>query len=186
LRTSTNHQEWQQMSRRQDEEHDRGGPAVTQLLDALSRLIRTSRAAGHRQQAEFGLSGTPLGILKSLAVGDARAGDLAVGLQIAPSVISRALVPLEQGGLVERRTDPDDARASRLGLTTAGEQRLEAARRDLADRFTPLLADWDPAEIATLTGLMGRLEETLSTELHGRGHGGHEQGLTPQAPSALS
>ena len=134
---------------------------TVQLLDALSRLIRTARAAGHRQQTEFGLSGTPLGILRTLAAGDARPGDLAGRLQIAPSVVSRAVVPLEQTGLVERHTDPDDARATRLGLTTAGRQRLDEARADFADRFAPLLDDWDGHDVATLTALMERLEATL-------------------------
>jgi DNA-binding MarR family transcriptional regulator len=173
------------MRQRQDEERDQRGPEVTGLLDALSRLIRASRAAGHRQQAEFGLTGTPLGIPKSLAAGDAHAGDLAVGLRIAPSVVSRTLVPLEQGGLVERRTDPADARASRLGLTPAGQRRLEAARQDFTDRFAPLLADRDRADIA-LTGLMGRLEETLSTELHRHDPGGHEPGPTSPVLSTAS
>lgn len=138
---------------------------TVQLLDSLSRLIRTSRAAGQRQQVEFGLSGTPLGILKALALGDARPGDLAGRLQIAPSVVSRALVPLEQGGLVERRTDPADARACRLGLTPAGHQRLEQARDAFADRFTPLLDDWDSTDVVELARLMDRLEDTLCRRL---------------------
>jgi len=132
-----------------------------QLLEALSQLIRTARAASHRQQTEFGLSGTPLGILRALASGDARPGDLAGRLQIAPSVVSRAVVPLEQSGLVERHTDRDDARATRLGLTAAGRQRLDEARADFADRFAPLLDDWDGHDVATLTALMERLEATL-------------------------
>jgi DNA-binding MarR family transcriptional regulator len=137
---------------------------TVQLLDSLSRLIRTSRAASHRQQAEYGLSGTPLGILKALATGDARPGDLATRLQIAPSVVSRAVVPLEQAGLVERRTDPADARAARLGLTAAGRRRLEEAREDFAVRFTPLLDDWDRADVAELARLMDRLEATLCSQ----------------------
>jgi DNA-binding MarR family transcriptional regulator len=174
------------MTERQDGNHEQRSLEVSQLLDALSGLIRTSRAAGQRQQAEFGLSGTPLGILKALATGDARPGDLAVRLQIAPSVISRAVAPLEQAALVERRTDPDDARASRLGLTPAGHRRLDEARQDFADRFAPLLDDWDPADISTLARLMGELEETICTGLDMRGHGGHEHRTSPRALPAAS
>lgn len=135
---------------------------TSDLLDVLGRLVRTARATSHRHQAEYGLSGTPLGILKTLAVAEARAGDLAARLQIAPSVVSRALVPLEQAGLVERTTDPDDARAARLGLTVAGRARLETARREFVDRLAPVLDDWDADDVATLTRLMDRLESTLS------------------------
>ena len=151
------------------EQSDPRATGTVALLDALGRLIRTARAAGHRHQAEYGLSGTPLGILKSLATGDARSGDLAVRLQIAPSVVSRALVPLEQAGLVERRPETADARAVLLGLTERGRERLAAARQDFVDRFAPLLEDWDTGDVATLAHLMDRLEHTLATQVEVRG-----------------
>ncbi|MFL6028305.1 MAG: MarR family winged helix-turn-helix transcriptional regulator [Friedmanniella sp.] len=171
------------MASRQDLAQDQRGQDTSQLLDALSHLIRTARAASHREPAEYGLSGTPLGILKTLASGDARPGDLAARLQIAPSVVSRAVVPLERAGLVERRTDPVDGRAARLGLTAAGRQRLEEARQDVADRFTPLLDDWDSADVRTLTRLLTRLEETLCVGLGLRGHGSHEDHPTAELSS---
>ena len=174
------------MSQRQDQQHDQRSLETIQLLDALTRLIRTSRAAGQRHQAEFGLSGTPLGILKVLATEDARPGDLAARLQIAPSVISRAVVPLEQAGLVERRTDPDDARAARLGLTPAGQRRLEEARRDFAERFAPLLEDWDRTDITELTRLMDRLEDTVCSGMGLRSPDGAGPRPTARAMSDAS
>lgn len=147
-----------------EREQDQRTVVTADLLDVLGRLIRTARATSHRHQAEYGLSGTPLGILKALAVSDARAGDLAARLQIAPSVVSRAVVPLEQAGLVERTTEPDDARATRLRLTAAGRERLELARREFADRFTPVLDDWDADDVTALTRLMDRLESTLASD----------------------
>jgi DNA-binding MarR family transcriptional regulator len=170
----------------QQQEAQQRSLEITQLLDALSRLIRTSRAAGQRHQAEFGLSGTPLGILKALATSDARPGDLAVRLQIAPSVISRAVVPLEQSGLVERRSDPGDARASRLGLTDAGRRRLDEARQDFADRFAPLLDGWERSDITTLARLMGELEETINTGPDPRVDGGHERRTPTRALSSAA
>ncbi|GAA1431031.1 hypothetical protein GCM10009616_17160 [Microlunatus lacustris] len=158
----------------QNPQHDQRTTATVDLLDVLGRLIRTARAASHRHQAEYGLSGTPLGILKTLAGADARAGDLAARLQIAPSVVSRALVPLEQAGLVERKTDPDDARAARLGLTDAGREQLETSRREFAERFTPVLDAWDAEDVVTLTRLMDHLEATLAeVDLRSPGRGTH-------------
>jgi DNA-binding MarR family transcriptional regulator len=135
------------------------------LLDALGKLIRTSRVVSQRHHSTYGLSGTPLGILKLLARGDTRPGDLASTLQIAPSVISRALVPLEQAGLVERHPDPADARASQVGLTDAGREHLGAAAGQLVDRFTTLLVDWDAEDIESLARLMVRLETTICADL---------------------
>src|SRR3954454_842913 len=139
------------MAARRDLAQDQRGQDTSQLLDALSHLIRTARAASHREPAEYGLSGTPLGILKTLASGDARPGDLAARLQIAPSVVSRAVVPLERAGLVERRTDPVDGRAARLGLTAAGRRRLDEARQEVAERLTPLLEGWETGGLPPLT-----------------------------------
>jgi DNA-binding MarR family transcriptional regulator len=150
------------MTTTQDGQQDQRGAATLGLLDALGRLVRTGRAVGHRHQAEHGLGGTPLGILATLAVAEARAGDLAARLQVAPSVVSRALVPLEEAGLVERMVDPDDARATRLRLTAAGRAHLAEARHELAGRLSPLLEDWDTDDVRTLARLMGRLETTLA------------------------
>ena len=97
-----------------------GQQPAAELMSALTQLMRTSRATAHRQSQSLGPSGTPLGLLKALRDGDARPGDLAVRLCVAPSVVSRAVVPLEASGLIERRHDPDDARAWRLGLTALG------------------------------------------------------------------
>ncbi|SDS69405.1 DNA-binding transcriptional regulator, MarR family [Friedmanniella luteola] len=153
------------MTATQDQQPGDRAAATTGLLDVLGRLIRTARAVSHRHQVRFGLSGTPLGILTSLAGGAARGGDLAARLQIAPSVVSRAVVPLEHEGLVERTDDPDDARAARLALTSAGRERLEAARREFTDRVTPVLERWDTDDVVTLTRLMSRLESDLAEGL---------------------
>jgi DNA-binding MarR family transcriptional regulator len=153
------------MTATQDRHQDERAAVTAGLLDALGRLLRTTRAVGHRHQDQYGISGTPLGILKALVGGDTRAGDLAARLQIAPSVVSRALVPLEQEGLVERTHDPDDARAARLGLTAAGRQRLAAARQEIAQRVTPVLDDWDTDDVVGLTRLLDRLESDLLTGL---------------------
>jgi DNA-binding MarR family transcriptional regulator len=139
--------------------------ATADLLDALGKLIRTSRAVSQRHHSTYGISGTPLGILKLLGRGDSRPGDLASTLQIAPSVISRALVPLEQAGLVERHPDPTDARASQVGLTDAGRAHLAEAAGQLVDRFTTLLDGWDDADIDSLAQLMIRLETTICASL---------------------
>lgn len=143
----------------QDRDSGLDSQQTVQLLDTLGRLIRTSRAAS---QGEYGIGGTPLGILKVLEMGDARSSDLAARLQVAPSVVSRALTPLGHAGLVERRPDPEDARAAQLGLTAAGQRKLDNARRAFAARLSPLLGDWASADIAELTRLMDRLESTIA------------------------
>ena len=139
-----------------------GQQPAAELMSALTQLMRTSRATAHRQSQTLGASGTPLGLLKALRDGDARPGDLATRLCVAPSVVSRAVVPLEASGLIERRHDPDDARAWRLGLTARGAARLAEVQAAYVERFTELLSPWDEHDIAEAARLMTLLEQTLA------------------------
>jgi DNA-binding MarR family transcriptional regulator len=139
-----------------------GEQPAAELLTALSQIMRTSRSVAHRQNQNLGPSGTPLGLLKALRDGDARPGDLATRLCVAPSVVSRAVVPLEASGLVERRHDPADARAWRLGLTGAGAERLGAVQNAYVQRFTQLLEPWDEHDVTEAARLLTLLEQTLT------------------------
>lgn len=138
------------------------GNAAADVLTSMVHLIRTTRAVGHRQTDGLVIAGTPLGILRKLGVGDARPSDLACSLQIAPSVVSRAVVTLEKAGLVERRPDPADARAWHLTLTDLGRERLSARQADINEQFADLLADWDPLDVAQLATLMHRLDVAIA------------------------
>jgi DNA-binding MarR family transcriptional regulator len=75
--------------------------AAAEVLSSLSGLLRTSRSISQRTR-DLGATGTALGVLKVLEQGDARPGDLAATLHVDPSVISRAVAPLEQEALVVR------------------------------------------------------------------------------------
>ena len=84
--------------------------------------------------------------------------DLAEGLQLTASGVTRLLDGLDSQGLVEKATCSRDARVTYAVLTEAGRVRLEEAaashvgaiRQVFEDRFTD-------AELATLAQLLGRL-----------------------------
>lgn len=157
-----------------------------ELLETFGRLIRTARAVSHRQSEEMGFSGTPFGILKLLAQGDRRPGDLAAELQIAPSVVSRALVPLEREGQIERRLDPDDARSFRLALTESGREQLRRRHQMIQARIERLLQDWPEHDIATLTALMRRLEHCIQDNADEFLQAPAERAEPPPTPSATT
>src|SRR4051794_29602243 len=123
-----------------------GQQQAAQVFGSLSSLVRAVRAAGQRNSHELGAAGTQLGVLKLLRLADARPSDLAVALHVGPSVVSRAIAPLERQGLVERKPDPVDARASLLGLTRLGRRRLDTLQEAYADRVRQLLDGWTDAE----------------------------------------
>lgn len=63
--------------------------------------------------------------LASVVGGRLRPVDLANRLQLTPSGVTRAVLPLEKIGLVERSSHERDARASYVSITQPGRERLE-------------------------------------------------------------
>jgi DNA-binding MarR family transcriptional regulator len=69
--------------------------------------------------------------LASVVGGRLRAVDLANRLSLTPSGVTRAILPLEKIGLVERSSHERDARASYINITEAGRERLDQAVDDV-------------------------------------------------------
>lgn len=146
-----------------------GQEAAVELFSSLTTLLRTTRAQGQRT-GELGATGTALGVLKTLQLGDARPGDLAASLQVVPSVISRVVAPLEQEGLVERKADPGDARASLLGLTDLGRSRLRQVQEVYVEQLRQAFDSWTDDEAHQATAVLVRLEQYLSSYAAPEGH----------------
>ena len=75
-------------------------------------------------------------------------GKAAERLNVTQPSISKSVADLERRGYVERRADPDDARARRVALTERGRAVIEAGRRhraalesELAERLGPQRVD---------------------------------------------
>ncbi|MDG4810369.1 MarR family winged helix-turn-helix transcriptional regulator [Micromonospora sp. WMMD1120] len=85
--------------------------------------------------------------------GEVRPGTLAEHLRIAPRSATEVIDDLQTRGLVERRADPTDRRATLVALTAEGERlaaAIRTARRAEADRFFGHLGDGDRAELARI------------------------------------
>ena len=103
------------------------------------------------------------GHARALAVlmrhGAVRLSTLAEHLRIAPRSATEVVDGLAERGLVERRPDPVDRRATLVALTGAGERVGEAirvARAAEAERFFGAL---DPADRTELTRILRRLRD---------------------------
>jgi DNA-binding MarR family transcriptional regulator len=133
-------------------------------LTAWIRLLRGHGAARRELdaslQADHGLTVTGYEALLLLARSESplRRVDLAGGLALTASGVTRLLDGLEADGLVAKATCPSDARATYAVLTDAGREKLGdasashvAAVRDLfEERYTP-------EELETLATLLLRL-----------------------------
>ncbi|WP_409328583.1 MarR family winged helix-turn-helix transcriptional regulator [Trujillonella humicola] len=98
-------------------------------------------------------------------LGAMRQGALADLVHADPSTVSRHVATLVEGGLVQRVPDERDGRASLLVVTGAGQAALAALRAERSAVLARVTADWDDAELSTLTDLFGRLLDGLSAVL---------------------
>lgn len=85
---------------------------------------------------------------------------LVAELGVEKSTLTRQIDAAARLGLVERRTDPQDARARLVALTPDARRRLAAQRDVYVARWRDQLSRWNPDDIATLTGLLHRLVTT--------------------------
>lgn len=92
-----------------------------------------------------------------------RLTDLATGVGLDPSSVSRQVTALERSGWVAREEDPTDRRASRLTVTSAGREVVAAlalARTRALARLTP---HWSDAELDALAATLARFNHDLAT-----------------------
>src|SRR4051794_22650822 len=121
----------------------------------LGRLVRRGRAEDpqpHAITAVLGLLGRE---------GPLTTSQLAAAQRVRPQSMARTVRALETDGLVERSTDPQDARKSPLRLTAHGHAALERERQRRTDWLALALAEaLDPQEketIAAAVPLLARI-----------------------------
>lgn len=135
-------------------------PAHVAEVAAGFRLAATRLVRRLRQESATGL---PLSSFSALAIIDVR-GPLSLGAVaelegVTPPTVTRIVQRLENDGLVERSTDPDDKRVNYVRATTAGSTLLSRSRDRRNAWLAERLADLDPADlhaferVAELAGL---------------------------------
>jgi len=100
-----------------------------------------AQARAARELDVHGLSFAEVRLLNALLADreGRRPSELSVELHLTPSGVTRALLPLEKRGIVERRRDPGDARSSLAALTPAGRTLVNEALELAAERSTRIL-----------------------------------------------
>jgi DNA-binding MarR family transcriptional regulator len=133
-------------------------------LECGRRLAAAMFAMG-KQQASFGARMSKLGgidrsaviLLKYLvAMGPSRSSALAAAVHSDPSTISRQVAALVRDGLVERRADQEDGRASLLAATPAGTALLEEQRRRMGISLARVVRDWASEDLDRFVELFER------------------------------
>ena len=133
-------------------------------LEALLRLAKTHAAATRQLETRLGghhgLSWAELRLLRALASapeGRLRPTELAAEVEVSPSGVTRAVLPLEKRGIVKRDADPGDARASRVALTAAGRTLTDDASATASQSAAKLMRRLSLGQTKQLERLLGEI-----------------------------
>ena len=109
------------------------------LVGTLMLLVRTLEQRARQMAGADDLTITHLGLLGQIDRGTDCPSQVARALRLDPARVTHVTDRLVALGYVARAVDPNDRRRWRLSLTTAGEQRLAAGRRDTLAAVETLL-----------------------------------------------
>jgi Transcriptional regulators len=141
-----------------DDEH------VARLRVTLARIARVL----DRQTRGDALTRTQTSVLATVARhGPVRLSELADIEGVNPTMLSRIVAKLDDAGLLSRRPDPDDGRASLVAVTDAGHDLHERLRSERTRLLTARLAAMPATRAAELLAALPALE-SLADQLAAR------------------
>jgi DNA-binding MarR family transcriptional regulator len=136
--------------------------SADRAVERLTRSIEDFNSLFIRLPASDRLSFSALSVLHTLSrMGPCRLTDLVRTEQIKQPALTSAVARLERDGLVERRPDPRDGRASMLSLTADGQSIVSRRHADRAERLGGLIDRLSPADRTRLLGIAGVLDRIV-------------------------
>jgi DNA-binding MarR family transcriptional regulator len=130
--------------------------AVAALRNAAKQLHIAQERWAERQGLSEGRLGLLL-VLGRFGQEGINLGRLADLMRVTPRNVTGLVDNLEKDGLVERLPDPEDRRAVRARLTTAGTKRIDSIWRPSIDRQFPLTKGFSRKELVQLRHLCLKL-----------------------------
>jgi DNA-binding MarR family transcriptional regulator len=115
-----------------------------------------------KEDESAGVTASRLAALSAIVFeGPISLGDAARIQQVKAPTMTRLVAALEQQGLIERETDPADARSVRLSATRSGRELMLAARQRRLDRLALAMETLDESKLNRLEGSMEVLDEIV-------------------------
>lgn len=135
---------------------------ATRDVGRLTLSIEDFNSLFIRFPASGRLNFSALSVLHTLSrVGPCRLSDLVRTEQIKQPALTSAVAKLERDGLVERRPDPSDGRASMLSLTADGRAVLARRHAERVERLGGLVDRLPPADRTRLLDIAGVLDQIV-------------------------
>jgi DNA-binding MarR family transcriptional regulator len=140
-------------------------PTSAMLAKAFGRINRALRYRTRAAHEALGVTDSESELLRLLRRQPGlRVQDAALELGVASNSVSTLVKQLTRSGLVQRTTDPQDARAAHLRLTPQAEswlQGLRSTREDAVAAAFDSLSEPDRATIEAATPALRKLAEAL-------------------------
>ncbi|WP_313540264.1 MarR family winged helix-turn-helix transcriptional regulator [Sphingomonas sp.] len=124
----------------------------------FSRIARALTRIGDARLRPLGFATAQLPVLAALKDGEAMSQtELARWAKVEQPSMAQMLARMEREGMIERRADPRDRRASLVSLTAQARDRLPAGRAVLRQGNADMTRGLSSDEIATLVSLLQRV-----------------------------
>ncbi len=137
---------------------------AAQIADSMVQLVHLFGSLKSRMIASADPDALPVfALVKLVREGPLRAKELAEHLCADPSTVSRQVAALVKAGLIERKADPDDGRASILVVTPSGRDRVAEHYVNRGHVIGPVISDWSDEERGTFLRLLTRYTERMTT-----------------------
>jgi DNA-binding MarR family transcriptional regulator len=131
----------------------------------LGRVLSSRKLLASLHAApDLQLTPTKLRALDVVAEGDVRVGQLASRVGVDDTTATRFVDRLVESGLVERRSSPEDRRATVVALTDAGEALMRRVAEERQKFFADVLHALDPDEREELVRLTAKAAGALRTK----------------------
>jgi DNA-binding MarR family transcriptional regulator len=131
----------------------------TAEIAARLRLSATRLARRLRKESTGGLTPSQLSALNAVHLrGPLTLGELADQERVAPPSITKVVAKLEADGLIERSTDPQDRRVSRVRVTRDGDALLSETRRRKTAWLAARIGALEPAERERLAAALDAID----------------------------
>ncbi len=136
------------------------GIDIHRLDNRIRRCVQHT-ATQHEMEAVSGTNGRIIRFLSEHTDRDIYQKDLESEFGITRSTASRVLRLMEQKGLVERQSVPQDARLKKLVLTERSRRLVQEMCHTGMTIDTRLLRGFSPDEVQTLYGFLDRMFQNL-------------------------
>ena len=144
-------------------------PTEREIAFNISDVARLLRTYADQRAREFGMTRAQWAVLARVERSEGlKQCELAEVLDLQPITLTRLIDRLCDGGLIERRSDPDDRRAKRLYLTPAARPVLDGLTRLGKDMMATVLAGIEPTAIDQLLAHLLTLKTNLRDAIANR------------------